>query len=221
MNTLGEKIRHLGLIPDGARRWARENNTELTTVYNMTMERIVDYINLFFEYGISIVSIYLASTDNISNRDISQVKAFLEAERFLVSSRLRPIVYTWDSKVSIVGSDTPATKQLRQDAKHLYQFSPKQHKKQIFLLVGYDPFKELQDSILKARNSISISDLWVPYTVDAIIRTGGEIRLSNFLPFQSGYAELGFIAKLFLDTQESDLIETLSEIAKRQRRHGS
>ena len=56
--------------------------------------------------------------------------------------------------------------------------------------------------------------------VDLIIRTSGEMRLSGFLPLQSGYSELYFAKKYWPDFEKEDLVKALNVFAKRQRRFG-
>jgi undecaprenyl diphosphate synthase len=214
-------IRHLGLIPDGARRWAESNQVSLDTAYIKTMEMLARYVDLFFSAGVSSLSIYLASSDNIEGRQSDESTSFISAEHALVSDLLPPVARRWSCRVSIVGKLSPVTSDFRMAVEKFAQTQEGITERFLYLLIDYDPSAELQDT-LKTGNTepLSLSQLCVPEYVDGIIRTGLEQRLSNFLPLQSGYAELYFLPKLFLDTSDEDLLQAYQDLLRRSRRLG-
>lgn len=214
-------IKHLGLIPDGARRWALKNNISLRTAYDETMERIASYIDLFFSNGVSSLSIYLASTDNLDRRNSKEVKSFIDSEYHLVTDFLPPIAEKWSCYVSIAGEVSSITRSFRGAVDKIMHKKENHYSHNLYLLIGYDPMSELSYAVKRSKNKdIQLSNFWVPEYVNGIIRTAGEKRLSNFLPFQSGYAELHFISKLFMETNNQDMLEAYNDLVGRQQRHG-
>jgi undecaprenyl diphosphate synthase len=214
-------IKHLGIIPDGARRWALKNGIPLRTAYDKTMERIASYIDLFFSTGVSSLSIYLASTDNIDRRNSNEVKSFIDSEYSLVTDFLPSLANKWLCRISIAGKISPITDAFRDAANKMSLKKEGDYSRNLYLLVGYDPIAELSYAIQQSNDKeIQLSSFWVPEYVDGIIRTAGEKRLSNFLPFQSGYAELYFISKLFMETSNQDMLEAYKDLVDRQQRHG-
>lgn len=76
--------KHIGLIPDGTRRWSKKNNINLYEAYLISMHKIVEYIDIFFRHGSKNVSIYLSSSQNFnrsSERNISILRSRSKANR--------------------------------------------------------------------------------------------------------------------------------------------
>lgn len=213
-------IRHLGLIPDGGRRWADLNQVSLDAAYIKTMEMVTRYVDMFFGVGVSSLSIYLASSDNIEARRSDETKSFINAEYELVSTMLPPLARKWSCRVSIVGKVSAVTSAFRIAVEKFEQTQEEIVDRFLYLLIDYDPMAELQYALETYNKPLSLSQLSVPEYVDGIIRTGLEQRLSNFLPLQSGYAELYFLPKLFLDTNDEDLLEAYQDLLRRRRRLG-
>lgn len=214
-------FKHVGLIPDGARRWARENAKPLSVTYTMTMEKLGLYIGFLFDRGIRSVSVYLASADNLKTRAKEEVEEFIKAEIFLCKEILPDLTATYSCKVIAASVFRILPEAYASELKTLEANTSTNQNHRLYLLAGYDPIAELRCAWEKSACSDNlIPHLWVTELVDAVIRTGGVQRLSDFLPLQCGYAELVFLKKHFLDTTTEDLAKVLESLEDRQRRFG-
>jgi undecaprenyl diphosphate synthase len=185
------------------------------------MEMVARYVDMFFGVGVSSLSVYLASSDNIEGRRSDEAKSFIDAEYELISTMLPPIARRWSCRVSIVGKVSDVTTSFRNAVEQSQQTQEEIADRFLYLLIDYDPMAELQHALESGDHRLlSVSQLWVPEYIDGIIRTGFEQRLSNFLPLQAGYAELYFLRKLFLDTRDEDLMTAYQDLLQRSRRLG-
>lgn len=212
---------YLGLIPDGARRWAKKSGVSYESSYKQTMTRLIEVIDLLFRYDVRKLAIYLASTDNITKRETDDVHSFLVEEERFVTNLLPPLCSKWEAEFCICGDTALLPDNLVCHHKSNFEANVPLRVRSVFLLMGYDPWAELQHAF---SSNISTEHakkmLWVPMDIDAVIRTGNHQRLSNFAPMQSAYAELYFIDKLFLDTNDADYEMALNELNMRQRNLG-
>jgi len=74
---------HVGIIPDGMRRWAKENNTELLDTYLFACRKLETTINFFLENQVEIISVFLLSADNLK-RDSFEVKCVVDSLCFFL-----------------------------------------------------------------------------------------------------------------------------------------
>ncbi|MBI4707585.1 MAG: undecaprenyl diphosphate synthase family protein [Candidatus Omnitrophica bacterium] len=205
------KVSHIGLIPDGNRRWAVKNNLDIKTAYNKSMQHICDLIEHFFSKDISLVSIYLLSKENLS-RGRFDLETVLDAEENLCRMLLK-LCLKWECKVIHAGLDVLLPEHLANEIKILVNSTSNLNKHQLHLLVGYNPFDEVNSAFATKTREIKLEDLWVKVNLDMIIRTaGGNVLLSNFLPLQSGYAQVFIVNELFNDFSTNQFDELL-EIA--------
>lgn len=209
-------MRHIGLIPDGARRWARARGVSYTEAYRRTMAQVATWTDHCFAQGLSSVSIYLASADNLTKRAAPEVEAFLSAELYLVEELFCAHSAKWRPFFNFCGVESDKTRAIRQAAGRMN--SAAQGEKIVNLLIGYDPWAEITHAC--ASGQFDRSRLWVSQSLDCIIRTGTEGRLSNFLPLQSGYAELQFLPDLFLDVNDARFQALLRSVQERPRMLG-
>lgn len=216
---------HFGLIPDGARRWARRTNTDQRAAYRMTMDKITEYCRFSFSRGVTIISLYLASSDNLRQRESGDVHDFLEAETWLVTDLLPELARHHKTAVHLAGASDLLPTAYREAVRGLVCDSSANDQTHLYLCAGYDPLLELEAAYSEHCGSglerdDFLSSLWVPYPLDFVIRTGGVRRLSNFLPLQAGYAEIKFLDELFLDTSLDDIERAFDQFAATPRRFG-
>lgn len=218
-------IRHLGLIPDGARRWARRNALTYYDSYWFAMRKLVDILDTAYQQGVLIQSVYLLSTENLG-RSPSDLAPVFETEQRLLNTLLPGFCDKWDCSVHHAGlkpllpsTYADAVDQLCTDHPPLPISGGMQRK--LYLLIAYNPWDELEFAI---KNSASPQDfrekLWVTEELDLVIRTAEGQLLSNFLPLQSGYAELHFMSALFNDVEVGEVAEIIATCNRRLRLMG-
>jgi undecaprenyl diphosphate synthase len=214
---------HVGLIPDGNRRWARQNNIDLVTAYWYTMQQIAMCLELFFDRGALSVSVYLLSKNNVL-RARDDLNAVIENELRLVKEILPLLIEKYGLGVYHAGNVQILPQDFRSAISNICR--PNNGKDdpfpRLYLCIGYDPFEEIANLIgKKSIDSGNLLDhLSVPVELDAIIRTGGEIRISGFLPLQCKYAEFFFESYLFPDISKHRVEDVLNSFELRARRFG-
>ena len=218
--------RHIGMITDGNRRWAKNRGLPSLEGHNKGYEAIKKIVKAAAEKGIEMFTFWAFSTENW-NRTEEEIQYLMDLfekslddfekisgkdMRFRVIGQKARFRQSIQEKIKIVENATSSNKGMIVNMGMSYG--------------GRDEIVEAAKSI--ARKSVNpdeitektISDnLWLP-DADMIIRTGGEQRLSGFLAWQATYAELFFIKKYLPDFTSADFDEVLAEYARRQRRFG-
>jgi undecaprenyl diphosphate synthase len=201
-------IKHIGIIPDGTRRWARMNHFEYSEAYMKSMNKLLDVMDFFFNIKqVKSMSIYMLSDNNLK-RAKEELSPVIAAENHFLNKILPELCPKISCKVSIAGETSLLPANLAESAKNISKETKTFKEHNLYLLVGYNPFHEISYSIKERNKDICIENLWVPENVDLVIRTaGGRIPLSNFLPLQCGYAQVFIAERLFNDITLPDLDE--------------
>ena len=216
---------HVGIIPDGMRRWSKENNISLMESYLTSLENIDNIISYFFSNEVKILSIYSLSSDNLQ-REESEIDSIIYAETLYFDKFLPEICKKWNSKFVAVGNIDDITNQkFKNSIIKLQELTKEYSERKMYALINYDP---LDDITILSKNinnnkqeNINFFDLLkVKEPVDLLIRTGKVKRTSNFLPFHIGYAELRFIDKLFIDTEIDDFKNVYENFSNENRKYG-
>ncbi|GEM_PF-643162 len=212
--------KHIGLIPDGARRWAKRENVSLPDAYLHSMQKLTQHIEFFFNEGIQAISIYLSSIYNFKRSDV-EVTAFCEAETTLCNKTLPNLAKRFGTRIIVAGKVEILPLYLRKALEEIDKLTSSQSQTRLYLCAAYNPLDEIVNAFRLADNPDDfIRRLWVPEPLDLVIRTSGESTLSNFLPLQAGYARLYFIDKLFNDTEVVDFQMALTKFKGLIRHYG-
>lgn len=225
-------MQHLGIIPDGNRRWAKQNKLQTFFGHQTGSKAVKAAIYVCLEKNIPYLSIYAFSLENFVNRSESE-KEYLfslipeECKKTLpdlIQNKVR-IKFIGDKKIfpkNILSSLTESEEQTKNfdtlTVNFLFCYGGKQE-----IIAGVkDIANHVKTGKLKIEdiNEHSIkSSLWcgnIP-DPDLIIRTGGVSRLSNFLTFQSAYSELMFLDCFWPDVTKDvikDCIEKYNRISR-------
>lgn len=199
-------IRHVGIIPDGNRRWAVNNHLNYADAYAITMKHLYEIISHTFEMGIEALSIYMLSTENLT-RSREDLSAVLTAETDFIFCSLPTLAKEYQCKVVHAGESSLLPNDLAKSLRNIEGDTCNNSKHRLYLLVGYNPLDEVNAAMRASLNHrVNIKSLWVPETVDIVIRTaGGPTLLSNFLPLQCGYAQQFMVEAYFNDFTKADL----------------
>ncbi len=226
---------HIGIIPDGSRRWAKFNKIKKYdgSKSGEVMDSIVRHI--FNNHPqVAEVSIWALSTENLGrcDRDKSLVYNLLmnKMKDFLLYSGID----RKGIKVNIVGSrlgEMPP--EMRETARELTAKTKDKDGKTLNLCIGYGGREEILNAVMesskwlrknpliaKLHQNVFERQLMIPRPLDIVIRTGGERRLSGFMLYQVEYAELFFTDTLWPDFTTKELDSILKEFKERDRRFG-
>ena len=221
------KPKHIGIIMDGNRRWARKRGWPTLKGHQAGYEKMRQVGDWCLNKGIKILTVYAFSTENWnrSKREISYLMKLLKRAMTVEVKEM----HQKNIQVRVIGRTTELSKDLQKSIKAAVKMT-KNNTKGIFnFAINYGGKPEIVDSVKKIlRKKLPINEKNISanlYTGDLpepeiIIRTSGEYRLSNFLTWQSSYSELFFVKKHWPDFKEKDLDSILKEYKSRNRRFG-
>jgi len=212
---------HIAIILDGNGRWAKRRGLPRSMGHYygaMNLVRIATYAN---KLGINMMSVYAFSTENW-NRPKDEVDYLMTKPVELINENLQKIKDS-NIKVLIKGRRDRISDEILKTIEKLEE-ATKDHDGLILnVCFDYGSFDEITHAAKSAKdiNETSIqNNLYITEPVDLLIRTGGELRLSNFLLWQSAYAELYFTKTFWPQFKERSLNKALKEFSKRDRRFG-
>jgi undecaprenyl diphosphate synthase len=193
--------KHIGIIPDGNRRWAVENNLGKEDGYQHGIDPGVQLYELMVKYGIKEATFYGFTKDN-NKRPKEQRLAYTTACIDSVNS-----VANKDGNILVVGNTKTDIfpEELKSYAGNRVNFG--QGKIDMNFLINYDWKWDIETGIKnKDINNIASKDI---SRMDLIIRWGGRRRLSGFLPVQSVYSDFYIVDDYWPDFKEEHLIAAL------------
>jgi len=224
-------INHIGLIPDGNRRWARKRGLNIFEGHKIGAKKIEEFIKWCIELGIKKVSVYILSIENFKKRDKKEINNLLNLIQEYLKKWEKGEFWEFISKhkiqIRILGNYVELPKSLVRLFFGIMKKTKKFNKHVVNLLVCYSGIYEILQAVKKiVKNRVKISEkmlknyLLVKDDVDLIIRTGGFSRLSNFLPLQSTYAEIYVTKKLWPEFTKKDLIKAINWFSRIERKFG-
>jgi undecaprenyl diphosphate synthase len=221
---------HIGIVPDGNRRWAKSQGLSALEGHRRGMERSIEIATAAFDRGVKILTMYAFSTENWRRTeeeigwlmDIFQgflIKEFAAFEKRNVRFRFAGSRNGLSNKMLEILDQTEAR------TAHMDSGT-------VVLCLNYGGQQEIADAVValiaqgitpdEVTTERLAEEMYAPEVapVDLIVRTSGEQRLSGFMLWRSDYAELIFVEKHWPDFAVSDLDAVLEEYASRQRRFG-
>jgi undecaprenyl diphosphate synthase len=211
---------HIGIIPDGTRRWAIQNNIPLYESYKLAMDKLIKIVAYFFDSGVREISIYFSSEQNFKRSSI-EIEQFCRAETYFCEEYISSLICSRNVQINFVGNKELIPKYFLETLVNLEKKSISNKLLKINLLVAYNPFYEIKEAI---NNSPTIDEfpnfLKINTPLDLIIRTSDAVLLSNFLLIQSGFARIYNISKLFNDTEMDDYKKIFSHFYSLERKYG-
>lgn len=222
--------KHVAIIMDGNRRWARERNLPVLEGHAKGYVKLKTIPELFFQKGVEIISVYAFSTENW-NRSNEEVNYLMQLLKRAVHDELAEIAGQ-EIRILISGRISALPGDLPDFCSEAVEKTKHNKKGILNICMNYGGRAEITDAIKSMlqnklepeqvhegmiKKYLYQNDLPDP---DIIVRTSGEQRLSGFLLWQSAYSELLFMQKYWPDFEKTDVDYVLDEYAQRQRRFG-
>ena len=226
---------HIAIIMDGNRRWARAKGKPAAFGHKegaKTLEKIVRYAN---KIGLKYITVYAFSTENWKRAE-EEVNALMA----LLQSYLDDYSKRADSeniKVKILGDITALSPKMQKSIKECMERTKENTGVTFNIALNYGGRDEIVKAVKTIAEKVKNDEIKLEnineelitnnlYTKgqpdpDLVIRTSGEIRLSNFLPWQVVYSEFIFIDKNWPDFNEEDLDNAIIEYQMRHRKFGA
>lgn len=224
---------HVGIIVDGNGRWATQKGKKRSEGHLAGSKNLDNLCQYIFDKGVKILSLYVFSTENFKRSD-EEVNYLMDLFIKKFKNDFK-IFNKKDIRIVFSGRREP----LRQEILDIIDditYKTKDNKSGILnFCLNYGSHAEIIDAVKKINKDIINNklvidelndDIFKNYLynnlpdVDLLIRTGGEVRLSNFMLWQCAYAELYFTDILFPDFNEAELEKALDSYSKRDRRYG-
>jgi undecaprenyl diphosphate synthase len=227
--------RHVAIIPDGNRRWAKERNLKPWEGHQAGAENLEKLIVFAQKKGIECLSFWGSSMDNLQKRPLQEKKALLEIYKEYFSKLLEnKDIHKNKVRINFIGRwKEQFPDSLKKILNTLIAKTEKYTERNLNFMLAYSGIDEMQEAIKKIHEQypagVKITEKMIKENlmtrnlpaVDFIIRTGGEPHLSaGFMMWDSANAQLYFSAENFPDFNEGKLAEAFAEYAKRQRRFG-
>ncbi len=225
---------HIAIIMDGNRRWARQRNLDVKTGHKegaKTLENIVRYAK---KVGIKYITVYAFSTENWkrSEEEVGALMILLQA--YLDSYAKR--ADTEGIKVKVLGDISVLPKGMQNTIGKLEERTKDNTDINFNIALNYGGRDEIVKAVRKISEKVKNGELNVEdineeiisdnlYTSgmpdpDVVVRTSGEMRTSNFLPWQIVYSEFIFVEKNWPEFSEEDLDKVIEIYQKRNRKFG-
>ena len=224
----GEKLpRHIAIIMDGNGRWAKKRLMPRSYGHRQGMSRMVGLLEHAFDLGIEYVTVYALSTENLK-RPKEELDGLFELIRKNFLDCMRKIC-SRGVRLRILGETKLLPEDVQRLLKEAEEESSKYEGRGVNVALGYGSRAEIIRAVnlaVEAGKRVteeSFSSLLYTHgqpDPDLVIRTGKEMRLSNYLLYQSAYAELYFSDKMFPEFSDEDLDEAIAEYGRRTRRFG-
>ena len=232
--TLNKPINHIAFIMDGNGRWAKERGLPRHLGHKEACNRIIEVFDYCKEFNIRVVSFYAFSTENWK-RPKSEINHLFNYLEIFFKKEINKLIKD-GTKVMISGNVTRLPEKTQKTVAKAIELT-KDCKNYVFnICLNYGGKEELTRAARNIAQEVKDGKLKVEdineqvmenhlYTaglpnVDLFVRTSGEVRISNFLPWQICYAEMVFIPTKWPDFKYEPFLECMKEFNKRNRRFG-
>jgi short-chain Z-isoprenyl diphosphate synthase len=230
--------KHVAMIIDGNRRWARLRELETAAHgHRAGAAKYHEFLEWCDDLGISVATLYLLSTDNLTGRKAEELRGLFD----IIAELAEDLSHFRNWRVQHVGSVDGLPDALVSAIRSAEERTRTNTGLHINLAIGYGGRREIADAMrsivqkheLDGGALDDLAEILTPeligehlYTVgqpdpDLVIRTSGEQRLSDFMLWQSAHSEFYFVEALGPDLREVDFLRALRDFARRQRRFGS
>ena len=224
--------RHIAIIMDGNGRWAKLLGKSRIYGHRIGVKSTREAVKLAVEYQIPELTLYTFSSENWSRSSL-EVNALLKLFKETLAAELKDLVKN-EVCVRFIGDISVFDKTIKKEIKRAERTTTKLDKLRLNIALNYGGRWDIANAVKNLYNqNQKLSDYPTIQTkiseylkhhsvgdVDLMIRTGGEFRISNFLLWQSAYAELYFSEVLWPDFRRTEFIKALEWFSHRQRRFG-
>ena len=230
----GNLPRHIAIIMDGDRRWALEHDLPKTEGHRFGRESVRDIVRASGELGIEVLTLYSFSTENWS-RSKNEVQTLMRWLRESLRDEI-PELDANNVRLNAIGRIQGLSKSVQLALRNALNRTADNTGLLLNLALNYggrselvDAFKNLASQVQKGRldpqkiDEETITDALYTAHIpdpDLLIRTSGEMRLSNFLTWQTAYTEFWFTSVYWPDFRRQHLYEAIKAYQQRHRRFG-
>jgi undecaprenyl diphosphate synthase len=227
--------RHIAIIMDGNGRWAKERGLPRREGHRAGAESVREVANACIDLGVEYLTLYAFSSENW-NRPPSEISALMELlDRFLAEKAKD--LKKQNIRLQAIGQLDRLPEKTRQRLEKIMAETAGNTALTLVLALSYGAREEIVSAACSLAEDVSKGKLQ-PTEIDAalfasrlqtagipdpdlLIRTSGEMRVSNFLLWQISYAEIVIVKKFWPDFRHQSLLEAVEEYQRRHRRFGA
>lgn len=230
----GQVPSHIAIIPDGNRRWAKKQNLAPSQGHEEGAASLVDIVCAAKDLGVKTVTFYLFSTENWSRQQDEIDALMMLLHLFLIDQR--PIMLKEGIRLQTIGVGSKLPEYVQQTIQETKAATEHCGMVDMVLALNYGARDELKRAVQALAKEVvegrlapdSINEELIGKSLDTapfgdpelLIRTGGEIRISNFLLWQLSYAEIYVTDILWPNFRPLHLYEAVLSYQQRERRFG-
>lgn len=220
-------LRHLGIIADGNRRWAKENNLPKIEGHKKGLQTIETLVGVAAKAGIPYITFYVFSTENWG-REKAEVDYIMKLAETRILKTAEKMAAN-NIRLLILGSRGKVNPTLTSLAEKAEKITENCTGTTACFCFNYGGEQEIADA---ANIAMEVDGEITPATIrkhlyhpeipdlDMIVRTSGEERISGFMLWRAAYAELMFLEKYFPEMESGDIQIIVKEYNRRSRRFG-
>lgn len=227
--------RHVAIIMDGNGRWARQRGKPRLYGHRAGAESLRAVLRACRDHGVEFLTVYAFSTENWV-RPRTEVSGLMSLLRTFLKKDEREL-HDNQVRLRVTGRIQDLPPAVRAELQRVMEATQAYTQGHLILALSYGGRSEIVDAVRaiaarvqagelapeKIDEAVIVRHLYLPDVPDPdlMIRTSGELRLSNFLLWELSYAEFYFTETLWPDFREPDFARALAEYARRRRRYGA
>ncbi len=219
--------RHVAVIMDGNGRWAQKRLLPRSAGHSAGMKRMIALSEYLFDRGVEVVTLYALSQENLS-RSKEELAALFALFRQYFAGNVERLVRN-DLRLDVIGELSLLPEDIRALIAEGKRRTEVGKRGTLVLAIAYGARQDILSAVnraVRAGKEVTEGEFSALLSTgaypppDLLIRTGKEKRLSNFLLYESAYAELYFSDKMFPAFTDADMARALENYASRDRRFG-
>lgn len=228
-------LQHIAIIMDGNRRWAKENNLPSAMGHKRGVDSLKNAVKSCHKFGIKYLTVYAFSTENW-NRNPEEVNFLMELLAHTIKNELNEL-YENGVVINFIGDLTRLNKKLQKILSDAVAKTKNNSGVNLQIAFNYGSRDEMVNAVKNIskkvlNNEVSLDEISEEtiskelYTnaipdPDLLIRTGGEMRISNYLLWQIAYSEILVTSQYWPEFDENSMSDAILEFNRRQRRYGA
>lgn len=226
--------RHIAVIMDGNGRWAKKQGAKRIFGHQNAIKAVRDVTEGCAELGVEYLTLYAFSTENW-NRPKIEVNALMQLLVSTIRGETKTLIKN-EIKLQAIGDTSSLPAACQKELKEAMDITKDHKRMTLILALSYSAKSEIVSAVKQIACKVQKGELSTDDITDdtieqhlftsgipdpeLMIRTSGEVRLSNFLLWQLAYAEFYFTHVLWPDFRKEDLHKAIASFQERERRYG-
>ncbi len=223
--------KHIAIILDGNRRFAKRLMLEPWKGHEYGKDKVEELLDYAKELGINELTFYALSCENIKSRPKNELEYLYNLMKKTFKELDGEKIHKNKIKIKFIGNLELLPQDLKEQCIKLEKDTENYNNFIVNFAIAYSGRQEIVNAVRKIiekkikaediNDTVIEENLLLKDEPDMIIRTGGEKRTSNFLPWQSSYSEWFFLDKMWPEFEKQDLADCIEEFKSRKRNFGA